>query len=390
MKRIFLINLFFLGFFLVSPGCTTLKIMWYQSSEPDDYKLFDTRTIHKGGTNSTFSFKTSDKAVAKIESLILFPKGDKNNNLSEKPPLSMSEFLNMTKTNAFLVIRNDTILYEQYFNGYDKNSISNSMSMGKAVTSSLVGIALKEGHIKSLDDPIVQYLPDLKNIKGFEKIRIIHLLQMTSGIKFTENYNWLSDAAYLYYTSDRRKFFSQLEIESEPGIVWKYKSIDTALLSLILFQATNKTVSAYAEEKLWCPLGMESDALWGLDSKESGIEKTSCCLYATARDFAKFGRLYANKGNWFGNEIIDPWFFNYSTQIDESEGSVWDYQFKWWMPWWMGQINDPFYAHGYKGQRLMISPSKQIIVVKLSNDTQADKNNKEYYMEMMKVIFENL
>lgn len=387
-KLIFFLLLFCL--LLIYSDCTTISIIRHQTSDPDDYKIFDTRIIKSPEPQEVFRFAYNVKKQTEIASLILSPKFEQNQGLKQLPSITLGDFLIKSRTNAFLVIRNDTILFEKYFNGYNESSISNSFSMGKTIISTLIGISLEEGLINSIEDPIVKYIPELKSIIGFEKIKIIHLLQMTSGIKFSEDYQWFSDAAYLYYTKDRRKLFSELTLEHEPGTKWKYKSIDSALLSLILSKAVRTTVSYYAEEKLWKPLGMEYDGLWALDSNESGIEKTSCCVFASARDFAKFGRLFANKGMWNGKRLLSEEYFEQATAIDESNGSVWDYQYQWWMPWWLGRINDPFYAHGFKGQRLIISPSKNMIIVKLSDDPEGDNVNKEYYMEMFKVILESM
>lgn len=232
------------------------------------------------------------------------------------------------KTVAFLIIQHDTILYEKYFNDYEVSSVVASFSMAKSVTSMLIGCAIEDGLIESVNEPITNYLPELKK-NGLERVTIEHLLQMTSGIKFNESYiNPLGHAATSYYGSNLRKAVGKLKLKNEPGKAFNYVSGDTQLLGMVLERALKgKTISAYLEEKLWLPMHMEFDASWSTDREKNGVEKTFCCLNARARDFAKLGRLYLNKGNWDGQQLVPRAWVEQSTKLDDSNGA-WYYQYQ--------------------------------------------------------------
>jgi CubicO group peptidase (beta-lactamase class C family) len=273
--------------------------------------------------------------------------------------------LENNKTLAFLIIRNDTIQYEKYFKGYSEENIVPSFSMAKSITSILIGCAIDEGLIKSVDEPITNYIPELvKN--GFEKVTIQHLLQMTSGIKFNESYvNPFGDAASFYYGLNLRKQIRRMKLKTEPGRTFEYVSGNTQLLGLVLERSLgNRTISQYLQEKLWTPLGMEYDATWSIDRKKNGLEKTFCCLNARARDFAKIGRLYKNQGDWNGKQIVSKKWVQESTKLDLSDGSVNYYQYQWWMP----TPGVDFMAEGILGQFIYVNPSKNIIIVRLGKN----------------------
>jgi CubicO group peptidase (beta-lactamase class C family) len=263
---------------------------------------------------------------------------------------------------AFLVIRHDTIQYEKYFKGYDQESIVPSFSMAKSITSILIGCAIDEGLIQSVNEPITDYIPELKK-NGFDKVKIKHLLQMTSGLKFNESYiNPFGDAASFYYGTNLRKLISKMKLKNEPGTKFDYVSGNTQLLGLVLERAIkNKTITQYLQEKLWTPLGMEYDASWSIDRKNNGLEKTFCCLNARARDFAKIGRLYKNKGRVNGKQIVSAAWIEASTKPEKQEGSVDYYQYQWWIP----TPNEDFMAEGILGQFIYVNPAKDLIIVRL-------------------------
>jgi CubicO group peptidase (beta-lactamase class C family) len=234
--------------------------------------------------------------------------------------------------------------------------------MAKSVTSILIGCAIDEGFIKSVDEPITNYIPEL-NEKGFDKVTIRHLLQMTSGIEFKESYsNPFGDAASFYYGRNLRKKISKMEMKTEPGTQFEYISGNTQLLGLVLERALHgKSVTQYLQEKLWTPLGMEYDASWSIDRKKDGLEKTFCCLNACARDYARIGRLYLNKGNWNGKQIVSQKWVEESTKLDTTAGSASFYQFQWWLP----APGVDFMAEGILGQFIYVNPSKDLIIVRL-------------------------
>lgn len=337
---------------LLLTSCQLGRFVFYNFADIKDHKKFQSRPLT--ADTSPFNFQTTNKGK--------FPK-ELNN-------IPFDKYLEDNKTVAFLIIKNDTIQYEKYFKGYDKESIVPSFSMAKSVTSILIGCAIDEGLIKSVDDPITNYIPELKN-NGFEKVTIKHLLQMTSGIKFNESYvNPFGDAASFYYGLNLRKEIGKMKLKTEPGKKFEYVSGNTQLLGLVLERSLKeKTITSYLQEKIWTPLEMEYDASWSIDRKKNGLEKTFCCLNARARDFAKIGRLYKNKGNWNGKQIVSQKWVEESTKLDTSEGSANYYQYQWWLP----TPNEDFMAEGILGQFVYVNPKKDLIIVRLGkNEGKAD------------------
>lgn len=326
-------------------GCQVGRFVFRNFANITDHKIFPARPLH----NDSIKFTFYPQAKAKPS----LPIGDIT---------SFKKYLEDNKTVAFLIVRNDTIQYEQYFDTYTEESVVASFSMAKSVTSILIGCAIDDGLIKSVDEPITNYIPELKK-KGFEQVTIKHLLQMTSGLDFNESYvNPFGDAAAFYYGRNLRKQIEKMELKSEPGKRFEYVSGNTQLLGLVLERALkNKTVTEYLQQKLWKPLGMEYDASWSLDKKKNGLEKTFCCLNARARDFAKLGRLYLNKGNWNGKQIVSQKWVEESTRVNPADGGVSYYRYQWWIP----SPNGDFMAEGILGQFIYVNPAKNLIIVRL-------------------------
>jgi len=334
-------------------SCQLGRYVFYNFADIKDHKKFQSRPL--SAANSPFNFQVTNNGK--------FPK-ELNN-------IPFDKYLEDNKTVAFLIIKNDTIQYEKYFEGYDRESIVPSFSMAKSVTSILIGCAIDERLIKSVDEPIINYIPELSK-NGFNKVTIKHLLQMTSGIKFNESYvNPFGDAASFYYGLNLRKEIEKMKLKTEPGKQFEYVSGNTQLLGLVLERSLkNKTITQYLQEKIWTPLEMEYDASWSIDRKSNGLEKTFCCLNARARDFAKIGRLYKNKGNWNGKQIVSQKWVEESTKLDTSEGSAKFYQYQWWLP----TPNEDFMAEGILGQFLYVNPKKDLIIVRLGK-----KEGKAYW-----------
>jgi CubicO group peptidase (beta-lactamase class C family) len=186
---------------------------------------------------------------------------------------------------------------------------------------------------------------------------------MTSGLDFNESYvNPFGHAASFYYGTRLRKEISKLKLKEEPGKSFDYVSGNTQLLGLVLERALkNRTVTDYLEEKLWRKMGMEYDASWSIDRRKNGLEKTFCCLNARARDFAKIGRLYLNKGRWMDEQLVAQSWVEQSTRVDTSQGSAWFYQYQWWLPSRSGD----FMAEGILGQYIYVNPNKNLIIIRL-------------------------
>ena len=277
-----------------------------------------------------------------------------------------SDFEKM-ETVAYLVIRNDSIRHEEYWEGYSDTSHSNSFSMSKTIVSMLAGCALAEGKIKSVDEPIGDFIPEFKTGDN-ARITIKHLLTMSSGIDFDENY--VSPFAYpaaAYYGTDLLGLTLKYRSTEEPGKVFKYLSGNSFLLSVVVEKATGKTLSVYASEKLWKPLGAKSPAYWSLDH-EGGYEKAYCCFNSNARDFARLGKLYLDSGRWMSRQIIPEEFVLNSIKpadlLDENGKKNELYGYNWWtIPGYRG--HDIFYARGILGQYLVVIPDMKMIIVRL-------------------------
>jgi CubicO group peptidase (beta-lactamase class C family) len=294
--------------------------------------------------------------------------GSADYNKHEIPADELGKMLNY-QTVAFLVVRNDSLLYEKYWEGCDEHSLVNSFSMAKSINAALIGCALRDGFIKSVDEPVGNYLDGFKE-GAKSKITIRHLLTMSSGIDFKEDYAspfaWPAEA---YYGPDVNALTLKAEVRDEPGKIWQYKGGDSQLLGMILKKATGKTPSEYASEKLWKPMGAEDKACWSVDDQD--MEKVSCCFYTNARDYARIAKLYMHNGNWKGRQLIDSSYIresltaaDYLADIDDGK-PVKKYGYQWWLMTHKG--HDIFYMRGIRGQYVFAIPDLDLIVVRLGH-----------------------
>jgi CubicO group peptidase (beta-lactamase class C family) len=334
-----------LSLFAVVTGKTYLfKAVYYNFADIDDYKVFPNNTVAAGQPQPWNISAGYNKAAM---------------------PAALAQLLEQSSTVAVLVIKNDSVLFEKYWQGYSDSSLSGSFSMAKSITSLLTGCALKEGLIKSLEEPVGNYLPEFKEGEK-AKVRIIDLLTMSSGSDWDESYsNPLAATTEIYYGSDVYKTATSVKIVKQPGTEYRYKSGDTQLLGLVLEKAIGKSLSAYAAEKLWKPLGAEHAALWSTD-REGGHEKAYCCFNTNARDFARIGQLMIDSGSWKGNEIITRDYFAKSVSpcmLPDEYGSACDYYgYQWWLAPRRGGV---FYAQGILGQWIVVMPQKKMVIVRL-------------------------
>lgn len=330
------------------------KAIWFNYADVDDYKIFANRKV----ANAT---------------KLRWITGASYNNI--QPDLALRKQLEDLKSTALVVIRNDSLLYEEYWDGFKASTISNSFSIAKSVVGILTGIAIQEGKISSLDDPVYKYVPEF-NHDDQKKVTIRNLLTMTSGSNWDESYSSpFSSTTELYYGNDIKSLVTDVDITDTPGTKWIYKSADTELLSIALENATGKSLSDYASEKLWKPLNAEYEALWSLDD-ENGIEKAYCCLNATAKDFARIGDLYLNKGKWKGISIVNEKYVAESLKpvmaTDEDGKKVDYYGFQWWL---LPDRPGVFYARGILGQYIIVVPEKNVVIVRLGKDRGEKINN---------------
>ena len=332
------------------------------------YKYYPSRSLHKSTT--PYHIPVSTRSSDTIENATFIDKGKK---------IKFQQYLKKTETLAFLIIKDDSIRYEKYFSSKgivcDSNSTFTSFSIAKSFVSALFGTALNEGKIKSLDSPVSEYVSGLPVNKGFEYIKVKHLLQMTSGIKFNEEKGLSSDLSNLYQVIDIRAYLQHLQMLTVPGTQFEYKSIDTQLLALLLTSATGTSLTAYLQKKLWEPMGMEHDASWSLD-KMGGVERAYSCINAQLKDFAKFGLLDLHKGKLNGKQIVPESWVNACTQAELKDGGSPFYKNQWWLiGGLLGDKQTDFAAIGIMGQYIYINPTKNVVMAKFSNkatDYKAD------------------
>ncbi|MEX0810806.1 MAG: serine hydrolase [Chitinophagales bacterium] len=359
----YFLSAFFLMFLF--SGCTTLINLWrYKLPDIADVYRMPRHELKKSTNPYVFPRKEvgniPDPALWAVENIGYFPR---------KQPVvkrwdSPEDFLERSNTTALIVIQNDTIRYENYFNDFDQDMQSIVFSVSKSFASALAGIALEEGKFSSLDQPISDFIPEFKQGKKNE-ITINHLLQMTSGLDFYD-YSTLYKLMELYYSNDQTTMIEKVPMRYEPGTVFKYKSYSTFLLGICIEKATGKPYYEYLQEKLWEPLGMEYDGYFTVDKERN--QKAYGGIAACARDLAKFGTLYANKGKWRGEQILPEWWVERSSMRDTSEGSAWRYSNCFWLDTYPQEkamtTKKDFFAGGYRGQAIYVNPELNIVIVR--------------------------
>lgn len=340
-----IIALFVAGSYMTGNGWV-VRALRYNFVNIDDYKIFENRVIKAGN-----------------------PKEWNNGSDYNKTQLTpaLEKILTDNQSVSFLIIKNDSVRVEKYWDDYSAESLSSSFSMAKSFVGAMIGIALKEGKIKSLDEPVANYIPEFKE-NNKQNITIRHLLMMSSGLDWDEGYASLfSPVTESYYGTDLYKQITALKYKEPSGKYWEYKSCDTQLLGFILEKAIGKTLSDYCSEKIWTPVNAVHIALWSLD-KMDGHEKAYSAFNSNARDFARLAKLYLQIGNWNGVQIIDSSFILASitpnSLIDpdtKQPNTIYGYQ------WWQTQIDSHniFYMRGILGQYVIAVPDMNMIIVRL-------------------------
>ena len=375
-----IIVLFLVGLSVKYSPTYVYRLITQNVADVYDYKKYENRVIK--GSEDTFQFaKKPDEDY--VESLF-------QDRIERSGFSSFNEWAEKSQTTALIFIRKDTILYEKYFNGFSRDSYFHSQSMGKSFISFLIGAAIDEGLISSVNDPMTKYIPELKERNpDFEKISIKNLLEMRSGLDYNTSYipgtyihaPWHDEAVGYYHPNVRKLLLKKVDIAREPGKTFQYNNYNTSYLGLIIERATNRTVSEYLQEKLWSQV-MEYDALFSIDSKKSGFEYMPSRLIARAIDYAHFGRLFLNEGNWNGNQIISKDWVLESTRENKSiPRDIYPdwfggdnckhvyYNYQWW-----GHTNCDstfqFAASGNLGQNIYVIPDKEIIIVHCGNSLE--------------------
>ena len=385
------INVLSLLLLILLSGCTVARFFKWNFANIDDHKRFKNAPI-ANNPEGIYTFKTSSDSL-------IFPK------LKIKDEeFAFEEGLRKSKTVAFLVIRNDTLLYEKYFNKYTQESWVNSFSVAKSFVSTLIGIAIDEGLIESIDEPIGKYVPELK--KEYGEVSIRHVLEMRSGVEYKEAYySPFSDAAIDYYGLNLKKRYPKFELSQKPNTTFQYRSINTQILAEAVEKVSGKKVSEYLEEKIWIPLGMESSASWSIDNKKDSTMKAFCCINATARDFAKFGLLFLNEGNWNGKQIVSKEWVRQATTFERPKNNF-IYTYQWWTNRSYDSLGSPgfdvtqmhdtityqgkdyyrypdedFMADGHLGQYIYVNPEQRIVIVRLGKKSGKTRPGWDKYMQ---------
>jgi len=290
---------------------------------------------------------------------------------------TLDELLQATKTTGFLVIKDGKIVRESYFLGAGENSTFTSMSVAKSFTSTLVGCALADGRIQSLDDPITDYIPELKG-SGYDGVPIKAILQMSSGVRFTERYepgrysdmDLMFERGMIDESSRLNDYLKSLPRLLPPGAKFAYKGSDTQALGWIVRHVTGESLADYLSDKIWQPAGMERDAFWSVDaSGPDGMEAAFTCLNATLRDFGRFGLMFLNHGKWNGKQIVRSEWIEQATTPQSSQVrssmlgkiSPLGYGYQWWT------FPDGAYAaEGIYFQFIYVDPKENLVIVKTS------------------------
>lgn len=350
------------AFSSIISSCHFARTVTRNFSDITDYRFFQNRNIEKAGSPFYF-IQAQDMKIG--DSIYVSPVYGK--------PGTLNRFVEQSPTVAFMIIRNDTLLYEKYSKGYSRDSYVTTFSLAKSLVAALIGMAVKEGKISSVMDPVTRYVPDMKHKDQFETVTIEQLLNMTAGIKESAiPYLPFSMQLKFYYGQRLHHWVKKLRIDPKQKGRFKYSMVSsTQLLALILENATGKTLAQNLEEKIWTKIGTEYDAHWSTD-KNGGAEKAFCCFNARPVDFAKFGRLILENGEWNGEEIIPRQWLQQSFSPDTASG-----QYKeacesnrsdaYCYHWWQGAKGVKYYkAAGMYGQYIIVFPEKKLILVQFS------------------------
>jgi CubicO group peptidase (beta-lactamase class C family) len=321
--------------------------------------MFDYRTVHRGET----VFDLADEKRVLPDTYVY-----------EGAVKNTAEFINNTWTTGLIVLKGDTVAFEEYYLGNDKNSKAISWSVAKSFVSALMGIALEEGYIKDINDPVTRYVPLLKGT-GYDGVPIKDVLEMSSGIRFNEDYaDFFSDinrmGRVIALNGSLDSFVASLENEREPGTYNHYVSMDTQVLGMVLREATGQDISSYLEDKIWKKIGMESDTYWLVDG--DGMELAFGGLNVILRDYARFGLLYLNGGKMMGQQIVPADWVRMSVNPTEphllpgerpSSDWVLGYGYQWWIP---ENPQGDFLAIGIYNQFIYVNPKYDVVIAKTS------------------------
>jgi CubicO group peptidase (beta-lactamase class C family) len=314
----------------------------------DDYTVFDQRVIENGNPQA-------------------WPVATNYNQF--KLDAAIADTFEQLGTVAFVVIKDGALLHEEYWDGYGPRTVSNPFSVTKGIVGLAIGAAIDDGYIQSIDQPVVDFLPEFKT-NGKQKITIKNLLTMSSGLNVTGSpKQMLFMAAEAYYGSDLRKMMNYLQVLDTAGVHFSYQNHNTEILAGIIEKVTGKHLATYVSDKFWKHMGAEQPASWSLDSKY-GMEKAYCCFNTSARDIARWGQLMLNRGVWSGDTLVSARYLQQTvtpdTFLTDAEGKPVDfYGLHWWLLEAEGHKVE--YLRGIAGQYLFVIPDLNMVVVRFGN-----------------------
>ena len=339
----------------------------------DDFKSMISLVIRSQNTKASIDdYKFFDNVeIKKSDSLFEWPKHNLYNQIGSSKTLDSVHKKN--ETVAFLIIKNDSIIKEDYFLGYDENSMTNSFSMSKSIISLLFLKSIEEGTIPSLNSKLTDYFPAFNESNG-SNVTLSDLSTMSSGLVWEENYKDLMGiTAQAYVTKDLNKLMMGSKFSGISGDKFKYLSGNTQLLAMAIEKANNSTIQELTYRWLWNPMGAKNDALWMIDSKEKNMTKAYCCLSSNAKDFAKVGLVYKNFGKINEQKLIDSSFISMSIKPRFNSNPIYGYGI------WIGKQNniDFFSLRGHQGQYVIVIPKEDVIIVRLGKRKSrgSDLNN---------------
>ena len=321
-------------------GVRVVYMTGHTTAYIDDHPYFENMTIKKGDDTQSW------------------PKHKGYNTI--KPTQNLITTHEKLGTVAYVIIKNDSLWYEYFGENYGPESQTNSFSVAKSITTSLMAKAIQDGYIKSLNQPIGDFFERYAS----DKTTVGDLASMSSGLDWDESYTSpFSVTARAYYDDDISETILQQKVVEEPGRSFKYLSGNTQLLGMIVEKATGKKLAQYLSESFWQPLGMEQDALWQVDDSKNKVAKTYCCIASNALDFARFGKLYKDHGVWNGKQIIDSSFTQHATHQRFPNNPQYGYGF--WLSDHMGK--HIFAMRGILGQYVITIPEDNLIIVRLGH-----------------------
>jgi len=276
--------------------------------------------------------------------------------------LQLQRNIDEFKLAGIVVLHNGQLRLERYARGHNAAGRWVSYSVAKSLTSTLVGAAIKDGFISSVDEPVTRYIPELRD-SAYDGVTLRQLLTMTSGAKWNEDYTDLAADVALFYATPVEpeldatvSYMKKLKRDAVPGQRWHYNTGETNLIGVLVARATKKDLSTYASEKIWARYGMESDASWMLD--RTGHEHGGCCIQATTRDYARLGQFILEGARVDGQSIVADGWLEAATrkQVDIGQPGF-GYGYQWWT-----QDNGKFNAYGIHGQQIHVDPTQDLVV----------------------------